>query len=632
MALAITRPPFSPSPCNADIDPLRHDGNANMTWTPMITCPAHFPPALFQAAVSQLVHHPEYNSTLILRSDLVQDSVAGFPDLVPALQGLRPVRNIHRRLLPRRPTRDSGLEQHCTLYAPSRPTDDDADPEESLHPVVLVLTPVLASDAALPYYHPTVTHLAFRHVPSTTTSGPAALRIEAVPLPGTSLDPGARLYRTCLSLLETLHRYGWGALTQYKKRVAHDVLVPRETYQDLYQVMRERHKHLIDRWQEVTDPLKHVFEDIGIATFLMLLWKDTYGPETVPTDADPSPSTATANANANATGAPGPTTGAEPWRRWPRPPGGFADLGCGNGLLTHILVSEGYAGYGIDLRARKSWTSYPRSTQSRLVVRALDPTAASPLGGGGAVPTAEQRHIHPGAGYDHGPDLSRTTTENDDDQQEEDGNHTTTNSGAGSASSTNGSSGHGNAKNADVGLDVLLPEGCFLIGNHADELTPWMAPLSTLVRASGYLSIPCCAWALDARFDRARDVPFCAVDAGTLNLGGDGNRNRTGEGAGSSYALYRVWLAALSVYCGWAVEVEVLRIPSTRNWAIVGEQYSSGAPVLFLSPQAELFLRIGRKRVGSLDEASRNIEELIEGVRKRGVFKTRRPEGKAGDH
>ncbi len=41
---------------------------------------------------------------------------------------------------------------------------------------------------------------------------------------------------------------------------------------------------------------------------------------------------------------------------------------------------------------------------------------------------------------------------------------------------------------------------------------------------------------------------------------------------------------------------------------------------------------VGRKRVGSLEAANRNVEELIEGVRKRGQFKTRRPEGKAGDH
>ena len=33
----------------------------------------------------------------------------------------------------------------------------------------------------------------------------------------------------------------------------------------------------------------------------------------------------------------------------------FVDLGCGNGLLTYILMSEGYNGIGIDLRKRKIW-------------------------------------------------------------------------------------------------------------------------------------------------------------------------------------------------------------------------------------------------------------------------------------
>jgi len=104
-----------------------------------------------------------------------------------------------------------------------------------------------------------------------------------------------------------------------------------------------------------------------------------------------------------------------------------------------------------------------------------------------------------------------------------------------------------------------------------------MPLLATRFGASGYLSIPCCAWALDARFDRTRDVPLCAVDATTLNLGGSGII------INSSYALFRVWLAALSVHCGWAVEVEVLRIPSTRNWAIVGEHGSVGDGRFFLS-------------------------------------------------
>jgi tRNASer (uridine44-2'-O)-methyltransferase len=252
----------------------------------------------------------------------------------------------------------------------------------------------------------------------------------------------------------------------------------------------------------------------------MLLWKDTYGPETIP----PNPSVP-ASAAATAPNTSGAPANAEPWRHWPRPPGGFVDLGCGNGLLTHILISEGYAGYGFDLRARTSWTHYPPPTQSRLFVHALDPTAATSNGGGGG-------------------------DDNEDDAQ------------------------YPNRTSIPDDLVDFLPAGCFLIGNHGDELTPWVPLLATRSHASGYLSIPCCAWTLDARFDRARDVPLCTVDAAALNLGGGGGGgedSNINNSISSSYSHYRVWLAALSVHCGWAVEVEMLRIPSTRNWAIVGE-------------------------------------------------------------
>jgi tRNASer (uridine44-2'-O)-methyltransferase len=148
--------------------------------------------------------------------------------------------------LPRRPGRDAGLEQHCTLYG----TDADHVP------TMLVLTPIVSLGSQLPYYHPTVLHLAFRYI----SSSRSILRIEVVPLPDTPTDLNSRLYRTCLALLDTLHRYGWGVMTNYKKRVLHDCIVQREMYQDLYLVMRERHKGLVDSWHEVTDPLKHVFE------------------------------------------------------------------------------------------------------------------------------------------------------------------------------------------------------------------------------------------------------------------------------------------------------------------------------------------------------------------------------------
>ena len=126
----------------------------------------------------------------------------------------------------------------------------------------------------------------------------------------------------------------------------------------------------------------------------------------------------------------------------------------------------------------------------------------------------------------------------------------------------------------DDALDPSLTiiRNAFIIGNHADELTPWVPVLATLHDAAGYLSIPCCAWAFDSKFERASSSGYPLPEAigmtmeqfiESLNLGGDGSN-------ASSYSMYRIWLATLSVQCGWVVECETLRIPSTRNWAVVG--------------------------------------------------------------
>ena len=138
-----------------------------------------------------------------------------------------------------------------------------------------------------------------------------------------------------------------------------------------------------------------------------------------------------------------------------------------------------------------------------------------------------------------------------------------------------------------------IPDGVFIIGNHADELTPYIPILSVLYQASGYLNIPCCPWDLDQKFNRTNSTQyplpsshdnegagsggdiFATAEAGhvpenddrwieSLNLGGNGKFT-------SSYSAYRIWLARLTAWCGWEIETEVLRIPSTRNWALVGE-------------------------------------------------------------
>ena len=274
----MSRPRFTPSPCDAHpqtIPPLV-SSSPEEEWVSIVCCPADFPLELvsqrsdhniavvhdhpqFQCAIEQLIHHPEYNSTLILRSETLNETSYSDAILASHVEAHRPIRNIHRKLLPRRPGRDAVLEQNCTLYA------SDTGIYAGI-PCTLVLSPLLAPGASLPYYHPTVRHLAFRFVPCTHP----ILRIEAVVLHNTPLDPNSRLYRTALSLLETLHRYGWGAVTRYQKRVKHDCVIPRETYQDLYLVMRERYKHLVSEWKESTDPLKHVYEVISIASKMLL--------------------------------------------------------------------------------------------------------------------------------------------------------------------------------------------------------------------------------------------------------------------------------------------------------------------------------------------------------------------------
>ncbi|OJA21322.1 hypothetical protein AZE42_03877 [Rhizopogon vesiculosus] len=539
-APSVQRPRFNPSPC--DVGPLHvpplHTPDSNpphSRFQPLVSCPIDVPLELFETAVSQLIHHPEYNSTLILRSETISDSETIMPISVPRPEGYSPVRNVHRKLLPRRPGRDTALEQHCTLYA-------FVAGEFAGLSSMLILTPLIPEGESLPYYHPTVSHLAFRFIPSntSTTSDPGTLRIEAVPFAGTPTDLNSRLYRTALALLETLYRYLWGVLTHYQKRVQHDVLIPREVYQDVYLKMREHHKELVNTWRETTDPLKHVFEDIGIATFLMLFWKDIFA--------------ASPDLGATAVQGLNDIDDGSPWKSWPRPSRGFLDLGCGNGLLTHILSAEGYSGYGIDLRARTSWAHYSESSQAALKVHALDPT----------------QFLSPGIN-------------------------------AGSR-------------------ETFLRPGVFLIGNHADELTPWIPVLATLTSASGYLSIPCCAWVFDERFTRSsatssrdffsdNESPDSATREGededeaafiaSLGLGVEGTHK-------SQYSAYRIWLARLSRWLGWKIECDTLRIPSTRNWAIVGRERLPGDQSVFV-------------------ERARRI---VEGVVRRGAFKTRTPEGK----
>lgn len=74
-------------------------------------------------------------------------------------------------------------------------------------------------------------------------------------------------------------------------------------------------------WPECTDPTKFVYEDVAIATYLLLIWDEKHSGDT-------------------------------------RKSVNFVDVGCGNGLLVYILTNEGHRGLGVDVRKRKIWDIY----------------------------------------------------------------------------------------------------------------------------------------------------------------------------------------------------------------------------------------------------------------------------------
>ena len=114
--------------------------------------------------------------------------------------------------------------------------------------------------------------------------------------------------------------------------------------QDRYTELKQNHAtRLCDRWVEKTEPSKHVFEDLGIAAFLIELWKDMYRDN----------------------GFSGLEIGDRETDVRPVFPG-FVDIGCGNGVLVDILLREGYPGWGFDARRRKTWSTFDDSIQQHL--------------------------------------------------------------------------------------------------------------------------------------------------------------------------------------------------------------------------------------------------------------------------
>ena len=218
-------------------------------------------------------------------------------------------------------------------------------------------------------------------------------------------------------------------------------LVSLKEYDRLYNELKNKYVTKLlksNAWStESTDPEKFIHEDIGIAAYLIMVWRSETSK-----------------------------------------PLSFADIGCGNGLLVYILVSEGLGrGVGFDLRERKIWKT----------LRSL--------------------------GSDQNPIDLRVSTVSPDE--------------------TNLSQ---------------FSEFDWLIGNHSDELTPWLPLMAKKSEAKLFL-LPCCPYEFYGKYRR--------------------------RGTGNSKSIYREYLDYVSDIgerCGFSMEEDRLKIPSTRRICFVARR------------------------------------------------------------
>ena len=516
---------FQPRDCTA-LPPTISQPNEH--WLTILDSPCTFSAAIFRAVMLNLIRNPNITSTHLFRADILYDSDTD-PDaaLVPHMQAhLRPIpcalpgfttaRTLVRTLVPRNPQLDAPLVQTCHFLSrtPDVAAADDDDTDQ-----LVVYIPHVSAAATMPFYHPAVARVAFtRHAARSSDDDPR-ISLSYALFPDSPLS--ARTTRTALKLLATLHRHGQGRRAGYVKRVQLDRVVPQRRFQETYARLKARHgRWLARRWVEPTDPAKHVFEDIAIAAFLIELWRDMYG-------GGDSDGGGDADAEAGDADSPPP--------RFP----GFVDLGCGNGVLVYVLVSEGYAGWGLDARARKTWGIFPPGVRARLARRVLVPAVLGAR-------SASSSPLADTPDKDDTPDTPDTA----------------------SAASADDPSSPPPTHNG------LFPPHTFLIANHADQLTAWTPLLAHLSR-SAFLAIPCCSHDLSgARFRFA--ASHAPSSAPRRPQEGESGSLARPAGQPSAYATLCAYVARLAREAGFAVQGETLRIPSTRNWGVVGRDGPAG--------------------------------------------------------
>ena len=534
-------------------------------YTLILQKEATFAPRHFLTVAENLIKNPNITSSCVFRADIYFDSATQAPmldkrslaerngthekfdhatkhlkeeyrprDPPRIAKGYALQRTVVRMMIPRNPTLDEALIQTCHFYV--RRGDDVSSAADAVHEDhILVMIPHVDDIASIPFYHPKVRALALRYCFHPPDQGELSIYYNVAP--SNPLDN--RLSRTALNLLNIVHKHATGQSVGYTKRVHHDQIVPQPRFQDTYTRLKLKYaKTLIGNWAEQTDPTKHVFEDLGIAAFLIELWRDMYS------EHDEFP--------------------------------GFVDIGCGNGVLVNILIQEGYRGWGFDARGRKSWSGFTTEVQDCISARILAPSVLK----SSSMPVASG--MQQGAFHD----------------------------------------GH-------------FPPGTFIVSNHADELTPW-TPLLAYLNFAPFIAIPCCSHNLagarcrfsmrdkthagskvDAQSEATADMKVSAQD-GPGPKSGSLARPKNAAKQPSAYQSLTTYVASLAEELGFEDRKEMLRIPSTRNAAIVGVPLKDH-PMQQENSEARL-VRVSEmvyREVGEMDQVVKDWLSQAEKISKR---------------
>lgn len=511
-------------------------------WCPLFESDAEFKIHHFMSAMLNLINNPNINSTVIMRSDTLRRNKYVYKDgsEQPAVETYlrekpeelvvhvdddseqeiltRNLDDLEIRQVPMSDKFKPSLEVVRRMI-PRNPAKDYIINQTCLilnnshdNSTVVLYTPHVSGPDEIPYYLPPVKSIGILYQGG-------KISIHYMPFNSESkdrlleMDPSERPIRIAFRLLQTARKHSVGVMNGYTKRVNHDMLISKEKFQDRYITLKQKYaKTLVDGWQEKTDPRKHVFEDLAIAAFLIEYWKTVY-----------------------------PDKSAFQFR----------DMGCGNGLLVYILTLEGYTGLGIDARARKSWASYPPEIQARLMEQVIIPAVL--LRPHPAIMRADPERVDNGLIFKVS--MNPKPQYQGNKKQHHNDNEFTEPEVFDKVQMVECYSSAELLASPRINT-AEFPQNTFLIGNHSDEITCWLPLLGY-----PFMVIPCCSHNLNGEKTR--------YPVNTLRQ----EQNKTQSYPSSSrYASLVDHVEDLATLCGWKVQREMLRIPSTRNAAIVASE------------------------------------------------------------